>query len=77
MLCHFSCVQLFATPWAVTHQAPLSMRFSEQEYLSGLPCPPIGDLPKKGIKPKFLKSPSLAGRFFTTNATWESSNRYI
>ena len=77
MLCHLSCVQLFATPWAVAHQAPLSMGFSEQEYLSGLPCPPTGDLPNLGIKPKFLKSPSLAGRFFTTIATWESSNRYI
>ena len=42
---------------------PLSMGFSRQEYWSGLPCPPPGDLPNPGIKPK---SPALAGRFFTT-----------
>ena len=34
-----SCVRLFATPWAVAHQDPLSMGFSSQEYWSGLPCP--------------------------------------
>ena len=38
------------TPWAVTHQAPLSMEISRQEYWSGLPCPPPGDLPDPGIK---------------------------
>ena len=37
-------VWLFATPWAVAHQAPLFMGFSRQEYWSGLPCPPPGDL---------------------------------
>ena len=40
LLSHFSRVQLFATPWTVAHQAPLSMGFSRQEYWSGLPCPP-------------------------------------
>ena len=50
------CIQLFATPWTVAHQAPLSMGFSWQEYWSGLPCPPPGDLPNPGIKPK---SPTL------------------
>ena len=44
-------------------QAPLSMEFSKQEYWSGLPFPPAGDLPDPGIKPM---SPVLAGRFFTT-----------
>ena len=44
-------VQPFATPWAVAHQAPLSMGFSRQEYWSGLPCPPPGDLSNPGIKP--------------------------
>ena len=34
-----SCVQLFATPWTVAHQAPLPMEFSRQEYWSGLPFP--------------------------------------
>ena len=53
-LSHFSRVQLFATPWTVAYQAPLSMGFSRQEYRSGLPCHPPGDLPDPGIKPKFL-----------------------
>ena len=34
-----SCVQLFAIPWIVAHQAPLYMEFSKQEYWSGLPLP--------------------------------------
>ena len=44
-------VQPFAAPWPVPHQAPLSMGFSRQEYWSGLPCPPPGDLPSSGMKP--------------------------
>ena len=56
-------VRLFATLWAVPHQAPLSMGFSNQENWSGLPSPPAGDLPDLRIKPS---SPALAGRFFTT-----------
>ena len=51
MLSHFSQVQLFETLWMVTHQAPLSMEFSRQEYWSGLPFPSPGDLPNLGIKP--------------------------
>ena len=48
----FSCVQLFRTIlWSIAHQAPLSMGFSRQEYWSGLPFPPPGDLPDPGIKP--------------------------
>ena len=38
-------------PWTVVHQAPLSMGFSRQEYWSGLPCPPLEELPDPGIKP--------------------------
>ena len=49
-------VQLFATPWAVACQAPLSMGFSREEYWSRLPCLPPGDLPNPGIKPR---SPAL------------------
>ena len=60
MLSPFSRVCLFAIPWTVAHQAPLSMGFSRQEYWSGLPCPPPGDLPDPGI-----------GGFFTASATWE------
>ena len=44
--------QLFATPWIVDYQAPLSMRFSRQEYWSGLPLPSPEDLPNPGIKPR-------------------------
>ena len=53
-------VHLFATPWTVAHQAPLSMEFSRQEYWSGLRFPSPGDLPNPGM------SPALAGGFFTT-----------
>ena len=49
-------VQLFATPWTGAHQAPLSMKFSRQEYWSGLPFPSPGDLLNPGIK---LTSPTL------------------
>ena len=44
-------VQLFAIPWTIAYQAPLSMRFSRQEYWSGLPFPSPGFLPNPGIKP--------------------------
>ena len=57
-------VQLFVTPWTVACQAPLSMRFSWQEYWSWLPFPIPGNLPDPGIEPAPLVSPSLAGRFF-------------
>ena len=49
-------VWLFATPWTVVYQAPLSMGFSRQEYWNLLPFPSPGDLPDPGIKPR---SPSL------------------
>ena len=58
--------------WTVVHQAPLSMEFSRQEYWSGLPCPPPGHLPNPETEPTSLVSPALAGRFFTTRATWEA-----
>ena len=60
MLSH---VRLFATPWTVARQSPLSMGFPSQEYWSGLPFPPSGDLPNPGIEPMSLE---LAGGFFTT-----------
>ena len=53
----------FATPWTVAHQVPLSVGFSSQEYWSGVPFPPPGDLPNPGIEPT---SSALAGGFFTT-----------
>ena len=68
VICVFqlSCVWLFATPWAVASQAPLSMGFSRQEYWGGLSFPPTGDIPDPGIEPASLASPALAGRFFTS-----------
>ena len=62
--CMLSCsnhVQLFAIPWTVAHQAPLSMGFSRQEYWSGLRCPPPGDLPDPGIEPTSLMPPAWQG----------------
>ena len=59
-------VQLFATPWTVTHQAPLSKGFSEQEYWSGLPFPSPGNLPDLGNEPESPALPALVGRFFTS-----------
>ena len=72
MLSRFSHVRLLAALWTITHQTPLSMEFSRQEYWSGLSGPPSGNLPDLGIEPMSLMSPSLAGRFFTTNATQEA-----
>ena len=46
-----SLVWLFATPWIVACQTPLSMGFSRQEYWNGLPLPSPGDLPDPGIEP--------------------------
>ena len=63
---------LFATLWTIARQAPLSMGFSRQEYWSGLPCSPPGDLPN----PRSLMSPALAGRFFTTSTTWEATHTH-
>ena len=48
------------------------MGFSRQEYWSGLPCPPPGDLPDSGIKPGSLKNQALGSGFFTTSTTWEA-----
>ena len=48
------------------------MGFSRQEHWGGLPRPPPGDLPDPGITLASLKSPALAGGFFTTSATCEA-----
>ena len=55
-------LQVFATPWTVVRQAPLSMGFPRQQYWSVLPFPSPGIFLTQGVK----KSPALAGRFFTT-----------
>ena len=53
------------------------MGFSRQEYWSGLPCLPLGDLLNPGIEPASLMSPALAGRFFSINASREAQYNYI
>ena len=61
VLSFFSRIQPHET---TAHQAPLSMGFSRQEYWSGLPCPPPGDLPDSGIKPASL----------TANLHWQAGS---
>ena len=74
MLSCSSCARLFATPWTVTHQAPLSVGYTRQECWSGLPCPLPGGLPNPGMEPEpmSLMSPALTGRFFTTRKQKQS-----
>ena len=66
VLSFFSRVHLIVTLCTVAHQAPPSMGFSRQEFWSGLPFLPPGDLPDPGIEPTSPESPTLADRFFTT-----------
>ena len=65
-----SCVQLFATPWTVGCQTPLSMGFPRQEYWSGLPFHPPGDLPNPGIE---LTSAALQADSLPLSHYWRSS----
>ena len=53
MLSRLSCVRLLATPWIVGRQAPLSMKFSRQDYWSGLPCPPPVAMPSSSLGAHF------------------------
>ena len=72
MLSHFSRVRLFATLWTVARRAPLSMGILQARILEWVALLSPGDLPNPGIEPASLMSPALAGRFFTTSATWEA-----
>ena len=63
LVCAISHVQLFATPWTGTHQAPLPMGFSSQEYQNGLPFPSPEDRPNPGIEPT---SPALQAYSLST-----------
>ena len=74
MCCVLRCVQLFATPWTVAHQIPLSLEFSRQEYWSRLPFLSPGDLPNLGIKPR---SPALAHGSFTIGTYISGKPRYV
>ena len=60
------CAPFFVTSWTVACQAPLSMEFSRQEHWSGLPFPPLENLPGPVIKSGSPASPALAGQFFTS-----------
>ena len=64
--CVHSHVRLFVPPRTIALKSPTSMRFSRQEYYSGLPFPTPGDLPNLGNELMTLTSPTLTGRFFTT-----------
>ena len=56
-------VRIFETLWTVAHHTPLPMGFPRQDYRSGLPFPPPGDLPDPGIKTVSLATPALPGIF--------------
>ena len=73
LLSHLSRVRLFATLWTAACQAPLSMGFSRHEYWV-VSMPSSKGSPDPRIKPMSLMSPALAGRFFTTSATWEAQS---
>ena len=72
-VCTLSCVRLFATPFTVAHQAPLSTEFSRQEYWNGFPFPSPGDLLHPGIK--CVSCVSCTGRWilyhWTTCEAWQ------
>ena len=73
VLCRFSRVQLFATPWTVARQAPLSMGFPRQEYWSGVAVSPPGDLPDPGIEPTSPSSLALQANSLPLNHTQVST----
>ena len=76
MLSCFSCVLLFATQYTIACQAPLSVELSRQEYQSGFPCPPPGDLSNPGIKPMSHAAPALQANSFLLSQ-WGSPKEFI
>ena len=73
--CVLGRVRLFATPWTIACQAPLSVGFPRQEYWSGLPFPLSGYLHHPGIDPTSLASLALSGAFFTSEAPVYDTNK--
>ena len=71
VLCFFSHVQLFATPWTITRQAPVH-GILQTRILEWVAISFSRDPPDPGIEPASLMSPVLAGGFFTTSTTWAS-----
>ena len=72
VLCHFSCVQLCETTWTAARQVPSVHGILQVRILGWVAMPSSGDLSHPGMEPVSLMSPTLAGRFFTTSATWEA-----
>ena len=71
-VCALSHVRLFAIPWTVAHQAPLSMGFFRQEYWSRLPFPSPGDLPDAGIEPCVSCISCIGRQILYHCTTWEA-----
>ena len=72
-VCWVTSVVSIATLWTIAHQAPLSMGLPRQEYWSGLPCSPPGDLPDPSKDWAYISCISCIARwFFTTSTTWEA-----
>ena len=68
-VCVCSVASGVSDPMDCTCQAPLSMGFSRQEYGSGLPFPPAGDLPKPGTEPASFTAPALKFQFVSYSST--------
>ena len=74
---HAKLLQLCLTlrdPMDCSPQGPLSMRFSRQEYCSGLPCPPPEDFSQPGIESSSLMSHEFVSEFFTSSTSWKAQN---
>ena len=78
-----SCVQLFATPWTVARQAPLSMRFSRQEYWSGFPSDTLIWVLQRGSKAEDMSEVFVTGRplgsfpvTIVLREAWETERSY-
>ena len=67
-------VRLFATPWTIAHQVPLPLGFPKQEYWSGLPFPPPGNLPHPGIQSGSPAFSCISRWILYQGATWEPKN---
>ena len=81
-VCVLSCVQLFATPWTIACQFPLSMEFSRQEYFSGLSFPSWGLFPTQGLDPHLLhllhrQVDSLPLSHWGSKYDYENSNFFL
>ena len=76
---HVKLLQLCLTLWEPMDSSPPGSSVHgilQEEYWSGFPCPPPGDLPDPGVKPASLMFSVLAGGFFTTSTNWEGIKVY-